>query len=145
MPAFTYASKPTPQKKYYGTVFKHKVAKSLPEVLKSPQKFEGKHIQVKGKITKVCPMSGCWIDIEDPKTKKTMHVKVKDHVIVFPKDSVKKNAVVEGTLVKKVLSVKKAIAYYKHRAEELKMPFDPKTITGPVTLWELKGTAASIE
>ena len=136
---------PQPKAKYQGKVFKHKVSQTVDQIIDAPSEQENKHIQVKGKIKKVCPMAGCWIDLESPKTGKTIHVKVKDGDIVFPKTSVGKTAVIEGVLFQKKMSKEKAIKFYRHRAKELGIPFDPSKITGPTSTWEIKGTSAKVD
>jgi hypothetical protein len=81
----------------------------------------------------------------DPATKASVKIKVKDGEIVFPKDSVGKIAVAEGKLAKIEMTKEQAIAQAKHEAEENKKQFDPSSITGPVTMYQLQGTGAVIE
>jgi len=54
-------------------------------LLAKPADYVGKTVQVKGKITEVCQMMGCWIYVADAQGNK-IRVKVNDGEIVFPKD-----------------------------------------------------------
>ena len=134
---------------HQGLNFKHKTSKTVSEVLNDSEKLRNNLIQVSGTIKKVCPMAGCWVDIQDPShpndPNKMLHVKVNDGDIVFPKNSIGKRLTVEGMLNEKKLTKSQAIKHFKHRAEELGIPFDKKSITGPMILWELKGVAAKVE
>ncbi len=128
-----------------------KPEQSMPihKVLESKDQLKEKKIQVTGTITKVCPMAGCWVDIQDPDfpkdPKKSIHVKVKDGKIVFPKNSVGKKVTIKGVLKEKKLSKRKARAHFRHRAKELGIPFDSESVKGPTTIWEVKGTSALLE
>jgi len=72
-------------------------------------------------------------------------VKVKDGEIVFPVESIGESAVVEGTVYKIELSQEDAISYYEHIAEETGEDFDASTITGPMTIYQIKGLGAVID
>ena len=122
-----------------------KKSQSVTELLDNAKKNEGKLVQVTGTITDVCPMKGCWIKVTDPVTKKEIEVKVKDDVIVFPKTSKGKKVVAEGKLIKKVLSKNKAIKHMRHRAQELGIEFDPKSVTGPMEVWQIRGKGAKVK
>lgn len=116
----------------------------IAQVNAAPENFEGKVVQVKGKISEVCEMMGCWMLIVDPETGKNIKIKVKDGEMVFPKDSVGKTAVAEGKLVKIALTQEQAIAQAKHEAEEQGRSFDPASITGPVVIYQIQGSGAVI-
>ena len=63
-------------------------------------------IQMIGYISEVCQKEGCWLKIRTNKTiNDDMLVKVKDHAFVLPKDITGKTALVNGSVVKKTLSV----------------------------------------
>ena len=102
----------------------------------------GKTVQVKGKITEVCEMMGCWMQLVDGT--KAVRIKVTDGDIVFPKTAIGKTAVAEGTLNKLQLTKEQAIARAKHEAEERGTKFDPKTITSGATIYQIQGTGAVI-
>jgi hypothetical protein len=117
---------------------------SVRDVLAKPESLVGKTVQVKGKVTEVCQMMGCWMALVDPVTQSLIRVKVNDGDIVFPKEAVGKMAVAEGKLAKLTLSREQAIARARHEAEEQGRAFDPKSVTGPVTFYQIQGSGAVI-
>jgi hypothetical protein len=116
----------------------------ISEILEDAESFLDKTVLVEGEILDVCPMAGCWIelssDVEDEKIK----VKVKDGEIVFPMEAKGSTALVEGKVYKIELSKERAIKYYEHLADEKGEKFDPSTVTGPVTIYQIKGIGAEI-
>jgi len=71
---------------------------SVSKILASPAKFDGKTVLVEGKILGVCEDKGCWIEIAGTKKDEKIKVKVEDGVIVFPKESKGKTALVQGVV-----------------------------------------------
>jgi len=69
-------------------------------------------VKVKGKVTDVCTMEGCWIKMETAEGK--MMIKMKDHAFVVPLALNGKEVVVDGTASMKVTSVKEL----QHYAED---------------------------
>lgn len=116
----------------------------ISEILQDPESFLDEIVLVEGEVLDVCPMAGCWIelssDVEDEKIK----VKVKDGEIVFPMEAKGSTAVVEGKVYKIELTKERAISYYEHMAEEKGEKFDPASVTGPVTIYQIKGIGAEI-
>lgn len=45
----------------------------------------------------------------------------------------------EGNIYKIEFNEKDALAYFKHMAEEKGEPFDSSSVTGPTTIYQLKG------
>jgi hypothetical protein len=131
--------------KKFGKPLTLKEASPISQVSSAPETFEGKIIQVKGKVSEVCEMMGCWMVIVDPETGKNVKVKVKDGEMVFPKDAIGKTAIAEGKFVKISLTQEQAIAQAKHEAEEQGRTFDPSTITGPVVRYQIQGLGAVIQ
>lgn len=117
---------------------------SIEKVYAEPEKFLGKTVAVKGKITEVCQMMGCWMNLVDSASGKSIRIKVNDGEIEFPKNGAGRMAIAEGTLTKVELSKERAIAEAKHEAEEMNRKFDPKAITGPVTRYQIRGTGAVV-
>lgn len=117
----------------------------IADLEKKPADYVGKMVQVRGKITEVCEKKGCWMNLVDPSTNARVRIKVKDGEIVFPKEAIGKMAVAEGKFAKIDLTREQAIARAKHEAEENNKPFDPSSITGPVTIYQIQGTGAVIE
>lgn len=117
---------------------------SIETVLSTPASFTGKLVQVKGKITEVCQMQGCWMALTDPKSNKMIRIKVNDGEIVFPTEAVGKTAIAEGKLTKIELTREQAIASGKHEADERGRKFDPSTVTSGKTIYQIRGTGAVV-
>jgi hypothetical protein len=115
----------------------------LATLLANPGEYLGKTVQVKGKITEVCEMMGCWMDLVNDEGQK-IRIKVNDGEIEFPKDSAGKLAIAEGTLNKLELSKEQAIARAKEEAADKKRKFDPASVKGPVTIYQIQGAGAVI-
>jgi hypothetical protein len=115
----------------------------LATLLAHPDDYVGKTVQVKGKIVEVCQMMGCWMDLTNDAGQK-LRIKVEDGEIVFPKDSAGKVAVAEGKFTKSELTKEQAIASAKEEAEEKGKKFDPASVKGPVTVYQIQGSGALI-
>ncbi|MBI2685942.1 MAG: DUF4920 domain-containing protein [Acidobacteria bacterium] len=115
-------------------------ATPLATILGTPDEYVGKMIQVKGKVTEVCQMMGCWMQVQDGE--KTLRVKVKDGEILFPKNSAGRRVVAEGVLKKIELNQQQAVAWAKHEAEERGQKFDPAKIKSGMTMYQIQGTGA---
>jgi hypothetical protein len=116
----------------------------IADLMSKPLRFVGRTVQVKGKVTGVCQMMGCWMMLTDTATGAAVRIKVKDGEIVFPKDSVGKTAIAEGTFTETRLTREQAVERAKHEAEEKGRKFDPSTIKGPVTTYQVQGSGAVI-
>lgn len=119
-----------------------KQAIPIAALLASPDAHIGKVVQVRGKVTEVCQNMGCWMAIADEAGGKSIRIKVKDGEIVFPKDAAGRKAVAEGKFTRTEMNKEQAIAYLKHQAEENNKPFDPATVAGGMTLFQLAGLGA---
>ena len=117
---------------------------SIQKVLSAKESLLGKTVQVKGTVTDVCQKMGCWMELVEPSTGARLKVKVEDGVIVFPKNSVGKTATVEGVFSKLDMTREEAVAQAQEEAEANKRKFNPATIKGPVTIYQIAGTGAVI-
>lgn len=115
------------------------------KIMEEPEKYEGKQVLVSGTIVEVCPKRGCWVDMSSDKEFEKFRIKVKDGEIVFPLSANGNNALVEGIVEKLELSQKQAIKYLAHQAEEKGEEFDSTSVSGPLTIWRLKGLGAEIK
>ncbi len=113
-------------------------------VVSTPEPLVGKVVQVKGKVTEVCEMAGCWMALVDPETSQMLRVKVNDGEIVFPKEAIGKLAIAEGTLKKLVLTKEQTIARLKHEADEQGRKFDASKVTSGMTIFQISGTGARL-
>jgi hypothetical protein len=108
----------------------------------SPDPFVDKIVQVKGKVTEVCQMMGCWMQLVEGG--QSIRVKVNDGDIVFPKTSIGKTAVAEGRLRKLELTKDQAVARARHEAEERGTKFDPESVKSGATIYQIQGSGAVI-
>lgn len=117
-----------------------KDATPLATLLNTPDDYVGKMVQVKGKVTEVCQMMGCWLQIQDGE--KSVRFKVKDGDIMFPKDSAGRKATAEGVFKKIELNQQQSVAWAKHEAEERGQKFDASKIKSGMTMYQIQGTGA---
>jgi hypothetical protein len=116
----------------------------LSDLTASPDKYAGKLVKVEGLVTDVCTKRGCWMTLAGDKEFQTIRIKVDDGVIVFPLEARGKKAVAEGIFTKIDLSKEQALEFQKHMAEEQKRPFDPKSVTEGMTVYQVKAVGVVI-
>ena len=129
----------------YGKGVSEATPVKLSDLMAKPDDFVGKVVKVEGLITEVCPKRGCWINVAGDKEFQTIRIKVEDGVIVFPMTDKGKKVVAEGTFRKMELTKEQAIAKAKHECEEKGTKFDPASVTGPATVYQIQGTGAVVE
>jgi len=117
---------------------------ALSTLMGHADEYVGKTVQVRGKITEVCQMMGCWMELINDSGQR-VRIKVEDGDIVFPKDSAGKVAVAEGKFTKTELTRDQVAARAKEEAEESGRKFDPGKVKGGMTLYQIEGTGAVIE
>ena len=117
----------------------------LSTIMDAPENFEGKQVLLSGTIVEVCPKRGCWVDLSGDKEFEKIQVKVKDGEIVFPLSAKGNEALVQGIVEKLELTKDQAIRYQAHQAEEKGFDFDSTSVTGPLTIWRLRGLGAEIK
>ena len=115
---------------------------TVADVMANPSSLAGKMVQVKGKISEVCQMAGCWMNLVDGEN--ILRIKVNDGDIVFPKESVGKMAIAEGKLEKMELTRDQMIARAKHEADEQGRKFDPKSVKAGKTIYQIQGVGAVV-
>jgi hypothetical protein len=76
----------------------------LEKILKSPEKFAGKNVLVKGVIVRSCKMEGCWMELASSKDSKSIRIKMKDHGFFIPLNAAGLNAKAEGIFTVKTIS-----------------------------------------
>jgi hypothetical protein len=128
--------------KTYGKGVTLKDATPIATLLAAPKDYAGKTVRVDGVVTAVCDKAGCWMDLRDekadPKSAKTLRMKVNDGEIVFPVAAKGKKASIEGVFE----PVGEAMAHeYAADAKEAKAGSEMKT---PPPAYQLKGTGAII-
>ena len=110
----------------------------------APGDFVGERVLVEGQVVAVCESRGCWIDVESDREFEKIQIKVDDGVIVFPMSLRGRTALVEGTVERLDLTHEEAIAAAEHRAEEKGESFDPASVTGPETIYRIRGIGAVV-
>ena len=116
----------------------------ISKIMNDPESFVDQKVLIEGEILDVCEMQGCWIEIASDTPGERFKVKVNDGEIVFPTSAKGKMARAEGNIYKIEFNEKDALAYFKHMAEEKGEPFDSSSVTGPTTIYQLKGQGAVI-
>ncbi|UCG85478.1 MAG: DUF4920 domain-containing protein [Gemmatimonadota bacterium] len=115
------------------------------DILADPIGFVGERVLVAGTVVEVCDKRGCWLELASDKEFERIRVKVEDGVIVFPMSARGHRAVVEGIVEEVSLSLEQAVEQAKHHADEHGLEFDPASVTGPTTYYQLRGIGAVIE
>ena len=117
---------------------------NISDILADPDSYLDQTVLVEGEILDVCPKMGCWMELKSDDGEGMIKVKVKDGDIVFPVDAIGDYAIVQGTVYKIDLTQDEAVDYFEHIAEESGEDFDPSIITGPMTIYQIKGLGATI-
>jgi hypothetical protein len=85
-----------PSGKVYGEGVSATSAVTVQALLDHPDRYLGKTVRVDGTVSAVCQAMGCWLEIGDPAIGRGVRFKVKDGVVVFPKDAAGRKASAEG-------------------------------------------------
>jgi len=133
-----------PQSEKYGREISLTEKTDISKIIASPEDYVDKTVLVEGEVLDVCQMAGCWMELKSDAENQKIKIKVKDGDIVFPVDAKGKKALVEGTVYKIELTKEEAIEYYEHVSAEQGTDFDASTITGPITIYQIKGLGARI-
>jgi len=128
--------------KSYGKALTLAKATSIAEILNDPESFKGKRVLVEGRITDVCRMRGCWIQIADSTGTAEIRFKVEDGVIEFPRSVKGMQVRAEGIISVRVLTPDQQVEQGKHEAQEQGRGFNPSTIKGPKTVVQIQGEGA---
>lgn len=112
-------------------------------LLAKPDPWVGKTVQVKGKITEVCQMMGCWMNLSDDEGH-LLRIDVEEGVVILPKDSAGKMAIAEGKLEKHTLTRDQLRAEAEHEAKDAGRNFDPSTIKAGKVIYGIAGKSAVI-
>jgi hypothetical protein len=113
-------------------------------ILDEPDAYLGQRVLVEGMVVEVCEMRGCWMDIASDREFEKIQIKVEDGEIVFPLTARGQTAWVEGVVEELALTYEEAVEQAKHQAEEHGEEFDPGTVTGPETIYRIRGLGALI-
>jgi len=90
----------------------------LSEAVAKIQENKNKEILVKGKIVDVCQQKGCWMKIKDGNT--LVRITFENYGFFVPKNSKNKEALLQGKLIEKEMSVGAAKHYAKDEGKSKK-------------------------
>lgn len=131
------------QSEKYGKEIELSEKTLISDILAAPKDFVGKTVLVEGEIGDVCTMAGCWMKLKSDKEGE-IRIKVKDGEIVFPVEAKGHTALVEGTVYAIDFTQEEAVEYLKHMADDAGKEFDESTVTGPMTIYQIRGLGAEI-
>lgn len=117
----------------------------ISEILKSPDEYLGKKVLVEGAVVDVCKKAGCWMEIASDVPNQKIRIKVKDGEIVFPLEAKGSSALVEGVVYSIEIDEEEAKEYFQHMAEDAGKEFHSTSVTGPMTIYQIKGLGAEIK
>jgi len=117
---------------------------NISDILNSPEDYLDQKVLVEGEVLDVCQKMGCWMELKSDVEGEKIKVKVKDGDIIFPVEAKGQTALVEGTVYKIELTQEEAAEYLEHVSEEQNQEFDSSTVTGPMTIYQIKGLGAEI-
>lgn len=117
----------------------------ISDIFSNPAEYVGKKVLVEGEILDVCKMAGCWMDLSGDVEGQKIKIKVKDGEIVFTEDFKGRTALAEGEVYAIEMDEEEAKEYFEHMAEDAGKEFDSSSITGPVTIYQIRGTGAVIK
>lgn len=129
----------------YGEKLKTDELTPISKILADAKAYEGKEVTIKGMITNVCSMRGCWMEFASDKKYQTLRIKVKDGDMVFPISAKGKLAYAKGTLSSMTVSEEKLMEYEKSYAQKEKRKPDYSKITGPKTYHQFIPSGVRIE
>lgn len=92
-------------------------------LIENADDYVGKTVRVDGIITAVCKKRGCWMQVTDKESGNGVRIKVEDGVIVFPYESMGREAAAEGVfeaikLTPEQLAAAKAAAHNHKEGED---------------------------
>ena len=131
----------------FGIEISNTVISPMKELFNNADGYLDKNVLIQGEIVDVCPMRGCWIEVKDFDSEKSIRVKVKDGEIVFPEDSKNKQVLVEGIFSKLIFTEEQAIKWKIHLAEEKGLELSSEDITldaSDLVEYRLQGLGAQI-
>jgi hypothetical protein len=73
-------------------------ATPIATLLDRAQEYLGRTVRVDGTVTGVCGHEGCWMELQDEDSGRSIRLKVEDGEIVFPVTAKGRQASAEGTL-----------------------------------------------
>jgi hypothetical protein len=101
---------------------------SVDELIQNKDDYINNIVKIEGVIEEVCPMRGCWLQVNGEVDNNKIRFKVKDGDIVFPLSSKGRKVVAEGQFSVLTLNKKQAKNWKKHLAAEKGIDIDTTSI-----------------
>lgn len=114
-------------------------------ILANPKAYAGKTVRVEGMVTDVCPKRGCWMELAGAEPGQKLKFKVTDGVMTFPADAKGKQAIAQGVIAVRDLTLEETKENAEYEAKEYGKPYDPASITVPRSIVRLDGTGAILQ
>lgn len=111
---------------YFGAQIPEATPVAATELLKSPDGYVGKTLQVEGTVAEVCQVKGCWMTMQA--ADRSLRIKFKDYGFFVPKDCAGRTARLEGVLSVETTPVEEA----RHYLEDAGKHEEALKITEPV-------------
>ncbi|MBT8492565.1 MAG: DUF4920 domain-containing protein, partial [Deltaproteobacteria bacterium] len=134
-----------PEGKVYGAGVTAGETVDIAAILEDPTAYENKEVRVEGMVTDVCPKRGCWFEMAGKGPGQKLRFKVKDGVMVFPMDAKGKQAVAQGTVKVRKLTLEETKEYLEYQAKEYGKDYDPAKVTEPTMIVRIDGKGAVIK
>lgn len=117
-------AEPPRERDAFGAALTLEATTPLPQVVARAERYTKRPVLVRGTLTDVCQRKGCWTVLRDRGAQ--VRVRFKDYGFFLPKDSIGREALVEGVATIRTLSEQDARHY-----EEESRHGDPDSVTGP--------------
>lgn len=124
---YSLLHKSNPKGKYGDNISLDSVT-SIHDLLTYPNKYETKQVLISGKISEVCPMRGCWVNVIDESSSQSIRIKVIDGDIVFPLSAQNHLIKAQGIFKKLTLNPDDAKSWKIHLAEEKGITLNPDSV-----------------
>ena len=112
----------------YGVQIDLETVISIDQLLTHSNLYIDKEVLIEGKISAVCPMRGCWIDVKSAETDSELRLKVTDGEIVFPLSGKGRKIEAKGIFEKLDFTYEQAMSRKIHFAEEKGITLDPDSV-----------------
>jgi len=133
-----WLSAPLAAQEKFGEGVTLKDATPIAALVDDPEAWLGKPVRVDGVVKAVCEEMGCWMELADPATGKSVQFKVDDGVIVFPVSAKGKRASAQGALERVPANEEHEMAgEHPEHAEQAKLTFRVRA-TGAVIYCQLQ-------
>jgi len=129
----------------FGKKFSTDELTPISTLLANADAFNEKEVTIKGMITNVCSMRGCWMEFASDKAYQTLRIKVRDGDMVFPLSAKGKMAYAKGTLSYKTYTKEQLIAMEESFAKKQNKKADLTKITGPKTYYQFSPLGVRID